>query len=101
MKRLLGIGCLAALTGCAAVDPTERDGLWRPTGANETNLRVMVAVPSDLVQGVETASSDGHRAARAVERLRADRVYPLPDSTISKVGRSEGSAPGPAAGAAE
>ena len=94
---ILAILCLG---GCAEMNPLTREGLWRPVGANETNLRAMVAVPSDLVQGVGTTSSDGNQAARAVDRFRTDRVYALPDNGISKVGRGDGSgtpAPAPAA----
>lgn len=83
---------LSGLAGCAEIDPLTRPGVWRPTGANEANLRAMVAVPGDLAQGYGAAYGDGHRAARAVERLRTDRVYPLPDNGISKVGKSDGPA---------
>ena len=80
---------LAALSmgaaGCAVTDPLDREGLWRPIGANEFNLRLMVAVPSDLVQGVSASSADGHGAARAVQRLRQDRVKPLPNVGISRI----------------
>ena len=74
-----------ALAGCADTDPYERPGVWRPNGANDANLRAMVAVPSDLVQGVPDAPGDGQQAALALDRARRDRVRPLPDSAIAKV----------------
>lgn len=99
MSRLLLLAPLL-LAGCAATDPLYREGLWHPNGANEANLRLMVAAPSDLVQGVAAVHSDGHGAARAVQRLRTGRVKPLPNVSISKVAPiSEGAAPAaPAAG---
>lgn len=91
-----GMAPLLGLAGCAQIDPLTRDGMWQPVGANATNLRAMVAVPSDLVTGRAARTSDGNRAARAVDRLRTDRVYPLPESGISKIGGSGGSAAPPA-----
>lgn len=89
MSGRLTAALLAALSmgtaGCAVTDPLDREGLWQPIGVNEFNLRLMVAVPSDLVQGVSASSADGHGAARAVQRLRLDRVKPLPNVGISRV----------------
>ena len=98
----LAVAALPLLTmaGCAQIDPLTKEGIWRPTGANDANLRAMVAVPSDLAYGRAARTSDGHLAARAVDRLRTGRVYPLPDSGISKIGAGSGSA-APAAGQAD
>lgn len=92
-RRSFAAAVLVALAGCQATDPLYREGLWRPTGANDANLRAMVAVPSDLAWGAAADGGDGHLAARAVRRLRQGRTHPLHDVAISKV------AP-PAAGAA-
>lgn len=91
---------LLGLAGCAQIDPLTRDGMWQPVGANTTNLRAMVAVPSDLVMGRAARTSDGNQAAKAMERLRTDRVYPLPESGISKVGAAAPASAPPAAAAA-
>jgi hypothetical protein len=40
---------LFVLAGCDRVDPYKREGMWRPTSANDANLRAMVTRPSDLV----------------------------------------------------
>jgi type IV pilus biogenesis protein CpaD/CtpE len=85
MRRLLLIACAAALPGCANIDPYDREGVWRPSGANEANLRASVARPSELVTGTGERGSDGHLATQAVERLRTDRVRPLPAETASGV----------------
>ena len=89
---------LFALAGCQATDPLYREGLWRPTGANDANLRAMVAVPSDLAWGTAAApGGDGHLAARAVQRLRQGRTHPLHDVAISKVAPPRAGAAGSAA----
>ena len=93
------IGCAAlsllVLGGCTQIDPLTKEGIWRPTGANDANLRAMVAVPSDLAYGRAARASDGRMAAQAVERLRTGKVYPLQDAGFSKVG---GGGATPAAG---
>jgi hypothetical protein len=90
--------CLAALAlvGCDALDPYRREGTWRPNGANEANLRVMVASPADLVQGVGSVDGSGQQAAAALDRYRNDKLRPLPDSGVAKIvpvaiGGSQGS----------
>ena len=52
MKVLWSFCLGATLVGCAAEDPLTRPGLWTPIGANDANLRVMIADPKDLVSGV-------------------------------------------------
>ena len=69
---------LLALGACAELDPYTREGVWRPAGVNAANLRAMVAVPSELQQGTDYTGPTGQAAAAAVERLREDRVRPLP-----------------------
>lgn len=91
---------LLVLAGCSQIDPLTKEGVWRPTGANDANLRAMVAVPSDLAYGRAARTSDGGMAARAVERLRTGKVYPLPDTGISKIGGGGGGSP-PAAAATD
>lgn len=90
-------GCAAVsllmLGGCAQIDPLTKEGVWRPTGANDANLRAMVAVPSDLAYGRAARTSDGRSAAQAVERLRTGKVYPLQDVGISKLGGGASAAP--------
>ena len=92
---------LLVLAGCAQIDPLTKEGVWRPTGANDANLRAMVAVPSDLAYGRAARTSDGAFAARAVERLRTGKVYPLPTTGISNIGGGGGSGAPPAAGQAD
>jgi len=85
--RSTAVSLLAALLlgGCAATDPLERPGLWRPNDANAVNLRAMVAVPSDLVTAAPPAGGNGAQAARALDRERHDAIRRLPDSAIAHV----------------
>jgi hypothetical protein len=76
---------LIALAGCDQIDPYKRPGAWRPNGANDFNLRAMVAVPSDLAQATPADSGDGVLAAAAAARLRHDRVRPLLDSGLARI----------------
>ena len=102
MSRFVALLLLLAFSGCGgATDPYTRTGSWRPTGANDANLRAMVAVPSDLTLSTPAAPSDGGLAAAAATRLRRDRVRPLLDSGLAHiVPVNSGSASQPAAPAA-
>jgi hypothetical protein len=66
-------------------DPYQRAGTWTPSHANEANLHAMVANSADLVHGRGDGTAIGQTAAVAVERLRAGKVKPLPDSGVAEV----------------
>ncbi len=89
MTRLLLLpvllGPLLGVAGCAATDPLSRPGLWHPIGANDANLRAMIADPEDLHHGAVDGRADGEVAANAVARYRAGKVKELPDSAIAKI----------------
>ena len=70
-------GLLALLSGCSGLEPYDRSYVWRPTGANESNLAAMAVNPADLAYGHGTGPADGQIAAAAVDRLRYDRVKSL------------------------
>lgn len=80
---LLSLPLLAA--SCAAIDPYTRPGVWRPVGANESNLAVMAVRPAERVRGSAEAGVAGLAASTAVERLRTDRVRTLPDSGLARI----------------
>lgn len=83
-QALLPILLLSA--GCGGIgDPYRREGTWRPSGANEHNLRAMLVEPRDIVEGRGEHGAEGQRAAEAVERLRTDRVRALPASGIAEI----------------
>jgi hypothetical protein len=75
---------LALLGGCA-FNPYEVPGTWRPLGANDANLQSMVVRPGDLQGGTADRGADGQRAGDAVDRLRNDKVKPLPDSGVARI----------------
>lgn len=74
---------LLPLAACA--EPASRPGTWQPTGANEANLRAMVADPRDLTNGQAAGSADGAVVTAAVARYRAGKVRELPDSGVAKI----------------
>lgn len=84
MRLLLSLLAVFVLAACDATDPYLRDGMWRPNGANESNLRAMVASPSDLVRGTPS-EGNGQQAAAALDRYRNDKVRQLPDSAVAKI----------------
>ena len=59
-------------TGCTSdlLDPFQRPRTWTPSSDNDANLRVMVANPHDLVEGVGQGTSAGAEAAPPVARDR-------------------------------
>jgi hypothetical protein len=94
--RRTGFILLILLGGCSTIDPYAREGVWRPLGANEANLRVHVADPAMLDRGVDDRNADGRVMAQAVDRYRHDRVRPLPASSVSRV-QPTGQGPTPTA----
>jgi hypothetical protein len=85
------------LLGCTATDPMTRPGIWHPTGANDANLRAMIANPHDLVIGASSPGADGDVAAAAVQRYRTGKVKALPDSGVAQVSAVSSGAPSGAA----
>jgi len=94
--RRAAILILLLLPACEQIDPYAREGVWRPLGANEANLRLHVATPSHLDRGVNEPRADGHVQAAAVQRYRTDRVKVLPASGVSRIqatGQKNGATP--------
>lgn len=91
MRRIVLPVLLAlAVAACDSVDPFEREGSWRPAAANEANLRAMLVEPDELFVGTSAHGADGQMGGSAVERLRADRVRPLPASRLVQIGAGGG-----------
>lgn len=86
MRPFLCLGLLLPLVACVGpLDVHDRAGTWQPVGANEANLRAMIADPDDLVTGVADTRADGQVVAAAVARYRIGKVKDLPNTGISKV----------------
>ena len=45
----------------------------------------MAVIPAERVRGTGAAGATGFTAAGAIERLRADRVKPLPDTGVARI----------------
>ena len=84
----LPLVALGLLAGCAMIDPYQRPGIWRPMGSNEMNFELQVARAADLVKGRGTEEIDSESAVAAIERMRKDKMKPLP--TVSASGSSGG-----------
>jgi hypothetical protein len=76
---------LLALGGCSSLDPYTREGVWRPRGANEANLRLHVADPLTLEHGIDDPRSDGQASVAAIRRLRTDRLHPLAAASVARM----------------
>ena len=89
---LRGAALLVALaaSACGPQYEIDRAGTWRPTGANDFNLRAMAADPRDLASGAASTTDRGNGAARAVSRLYVDRRRPLLDVSLTTVAPSTG-----------
>jgi hypothetical protein len=85
MSRPITLFLLLCLAGCDATDPYSRPGVWRPSGANDANLRAMVAAPSDLALAPPASPADGALSVAALARLRQDRVRPLLNSGLARI----------------
>ena len=91
------LACLAA-TACSPEHEIDRPGTWKPTGANDYNLRAMVADRRDLEAGVPSRTDRAIGPVRAINRLMVDRRRPLLNVTTSTVGAGAGSSEGSGGG---
>lgn len=98
MRRITWL-LVALLPACQQIDPYAREGVWRPRGANEANLRLHAATPSHLERGVHDPRADGRAMAAAVDRYRSGQVRALPAAGVSRLQPTGlGGVPAPGAG---
>jgi hypothetical protein len=86
--RSLPLAILLGVAACPNTQPYsyyDRPGAWKPTDANDANLRAMIANPGDLAQGAAADGSRGNAASRPVKRLLTDTVRPLPSNSASGI----------------
>lgn len=81
MLLLLPVLSLAA----CKQDPFERPFTWTATGANDANLRAMVADTRDLTAGRGDTGSVGDEAARPISRMLAGNRAQLPHNGASVI----------------
>jgi hypothetical protein len=84
MRALLCLTVLFAVAGCQEPnDPFQRSNTWSVTGANEANLKVMVADPHDLIAGRGESDTLSADAVPPVQRLRTGKRFPLSAETAT------------------
>jgi hypothetical protein len=90
MRGLICLMFALVATGCAAekTDPFERPGTWSVTGANDANLKVMVADPHDLISGRGETNNMASEASPPVQRLFSGKRFPLSTESASGLGQS-------------
>lgn len=78
VRRALAIALLLLAAGCSLdSNPLYQPGTWHPTGANDVNLRAMVADPADLAGRRTTGITPAPLAVGAIARMNTDKVKPL------------------------
>jgi type IV pilus biogenesis protein CpaD/CtpE len=92
MSNRVAAALILLLSGCAAVDPYRRPGMWQPEGANAANMAAMVERPFDLLRGRKDRTARTHHARDAVERLWEERQRPLPGRGATLTGSRTGMA---------
>jgi len=93
----LAVASMAVLlAGCeiATTDPFDQPGTWRPIGANDHNLRAMVANPNDLAAGYGERGSSSIMANAAATRYYTDKLKQLPKSAAIGLAGGDGSGGG-------
>ncbi len=87
---IAGLLFAVQLSGCASVeslgDPYQRAGTWSSIGANDANLRAMVADPKDLALGRGDERTLAVEAVPPVGRLLTGHRLPLSTESASGIG---------------
>jgi hypothetical protein len=91
-SRILRAGAPFLLLLCASActqEPFDRPGTWKASGANDRNLRAMIAEPADLRRGVAPTSERGNAGANAATRLLTEQRRALPSARSTTVGGAQ------------
>ncbi len=95
MRRLaLPLLVAAALAGCDSFDPYDRPGTWRPTGANDANLRAMLVEPDELFVGTAEAGRMGILARWQWNACVPTACASSPATRLVRIGVGGGGGPG-------
>lgn len=65
---------LPLLLSACSPSPWHEQGMWQPNGANNKNLRAMIADPHDLTQGQSATGSDAQLAVPPVTALLSGKA---------------------------
>ncbi len=76
-RAVLVAASVTVLVGCMDRDPYRRTDVWRPTGANSSNIAAQVANPNDLIRGQSGARATSAAQVLAVDRIVTDQARPL------------------------
>ena len=96
-RRLAPLLLATGLMACGGPGDFERPGTWRATGANEANLRAMLAEPAHAAQGAAAPTERAQPGSRAIRRLEEGRRAPLPDTRAARIGADPGASAVPEA----
>ncbi len=94
------LASLSVLGGCMDRDPYRRTDVWRPTGANSSNIAAQVANPNDLIRGQGGGRAGSGAQVLAVERVVTDQARPLNPSAPAGGGGQSGNGGNGGGGAA-
>ncbi len=86
MKKSVAVLLLFFMSGCADPGAFDQPGKWTADGANEANLRIMVANPNDLREGNDGPGALSAEAALPVHRLFQGQRAPLIQANASQIG---------------
>ena len=99
-RSVLAVASVLVLAGCMDRDPYRRTDVWRPTGANSSNIAAQVANPNDLIRGQSGARATSAAQVLAVDRIVTDQARPLNPSAPAGGGGGGGGGGGAGVGAA-
>lgn len=90
MKKTASLLLLLLVSACGDVGSYNQPGKWTADASNDANLRVMVADPNDLREGVDAPGTLSAEAAPPIKRLLLGRRVPLLQANASDIGASGG-----------
>ena len=94
-RAVLAAASVMVLVGCMDRDPYRRTDVWRPTGANSSNIAAQVANPNYLIRGQSGARATSAAQVLAVDRIVTDQARPLnPSAPAGGGGGGSGSGGG-------
>jgi len=99
-RSVLAVASVLVLAGCMDRDPYRRTDVWRPTGANSSNIAAQVANPNDLIRGQSGARATSAAQVLAVDRIVTDQARPLNPSAPAGGGGGGNGGGGAGVGAA-